>query len=678
MYTIRSLLGYGFALLMATDNLPLARADINPFVKSEEYMKSIWGAHPRQRYLSDSVAIGPVGNIVNRTAQGRSPSRYILYAPYGPLHPPNAPTVLDADTLSMVWYGPIHGKTTVGPTVHTCKGTQYLTFWSGMQLYDRPAGSNYFYDTEYNLRWNVSTQGHLEYADSHEMFLTPQCTAIISAFQTRPYDFAPFGPSEGFLKDSFFQEVDLDTGKLLFEWQASAHVDLTESYWNPRPGEKFSPHAGFDFFHMNSVAKDEHGNYLISARHTRTVYYVSGRDGTVLWRLGGKLNDFKDLSEGHATDFKWQHFARWIDANTISLYDNANAEHHAPPEGTLSRGLVLRLDFDAKTVRIEHSYNSTNGILSMREGSMQYLHDSPQPGNALLGYGGDPGWTEYSPDGAVVDDVMFGPVGADRKSADNYRALKVNWTGTPQWTPSIAPGPDLLYHFDAEHSIFQVLLNEESGTPRPNTTAYFSWNGATEVAYWVVLTSNTTADLNIAEHFWAQVPKRGYEDSCYIGYGTKYALALAIDTSGNVLGSTDTMDMANYINGQMGPKTGRSRNTDDLTAALRKYVSGHPSGSLLAQLQKQWHGGVEAIAQQPHISLALVGLLVLCILALLIVVRRMRWNRGRSGYFRTKMANMVLPRSSRDAWSRDYSDGEETTEDKDMLMRDSPRDPRDD
>ncbi|KAF4549192.1 Hypothetical protein D9617_23g006070 [Elsinoe fawcettii] len=674
MQPLQSLLAYGIVLYLTLANCPRVSADINPFFKSEDYMRGVWGNHTRQRYLSNPFAIGPVANVVSRTVSGRSPSKYILYAPYGPLHPPNSPTIIDADTLAMVWYGPSYGAHTIGPTVQSCKGVDYITFWSGKQLYDRPAGNNYIFDSEYNLKYNISTQGHLEVADSHEIFITPECTAIISAFQTRPYNFGPFGPENSWLKDSYFQEIDLATGKLLFEWQASAHVNVSETYWGLQPGEpQPSPLGGFDFFHMNSIAKDRQGNYLISARHTHTIYYISGQDGSVIWRLGGKHGDFEDLSDGRATDFKWQHFARWVnnDPNTISVYDNANAEHHAPSQTTLSRGMVLKLDFEKKTVRLERSYNSTNGINSMREGSMQVLTDSPQPGNALLGYGGDPGWTEYSPNGTVLDDVMFGPVGVNRESADNYRALKVNWTGLPQWPPRIAPGPDVAYRFDAEHSMFEVMLNDETGAARPNTTAYFSWNGATDIDSWVVLASNTTAELDVAKHFWARIPKGGFEDSCFVGEGTKYVLVMAIDAAGHVMARSDTMDMAGYAAGGLGPRTGQARHLEEMTVAWRKYKLSHPA-SLIGKLRAQWNSNVKIIKARPQISIAVVGILAgVCAPLLFCLARRTLCRGARSGHLRAKMANMVLPRSSVDLAVRDYSDEDDDLEDKSLMSGDS-------
>lgn len=104
--------------------------------------------------------------------------------------------------------------------------------------------------------------------------------------------------------DSLFQEFDLETGELIFQWRASDHFLLEESY-STRP---FNATHGnpWDWFHINMVEKDADGNYLASSRHLRCIFYVSGETGEVLWRLGGKFNQFADLTPPHGTFFVGQ------------------------------------------------------------------------------------------------------------------------------------------------------------------------------------------------------------------------------------------------------------------------------------------------------------------------------------------------------------------------------------
>jgi hypothetical protein len=92
--------------------------------------------------------------------------------------------------------------------------------------------------------------------------------------------------------------------------------------------------------HTNSIDKDQEGNYLISMRYTSTIYKISGKDGSIIWRLGGKLSDFK-------TDFNFssQHDAKFYSQNSsmtvISFLDNASDEWEKQP--TTARTSAVKL-----------------------------------------------------------------------------------------------------------------------------------------------------------------------------------------------------------------------------------------------------------------------------------------------------------------------------------------------
>lgn len=302
---------------------------------------------------------------------------------------------------------------------------------------------------------------------------------------------------------------------------------------------------GYDFFHINSMEKDFLGNFLISGRHTNALYYISGATGNVIWTLGGIKNDFKDLSGGRATDFSWQHHARWVDPDKltmISLFDDRNTAYHHDAD-PIARGMVVKLDYEAKTATLTKEWRAEHDIKSKREGSMQVLLDSPEPGNAILGYGHEPAWTEFSPDGRVLWDVTMGPLGFDRETMDNYRSIKVDWTGAPKHAPKIAPGPEREYTFINKTSTFLIPLVDEAGNTRANNSAYFSWNGATEVYAWVILASDKSINMTVSANFWQVVDKEGFETSILVNNTAQYIQALPVSEAGQVLGYTPVLNM---------------------------------------------------------------------------------------------------------------------------------------
>lgn len=69
-------------------------------------------------------------------------------------------------------------------------------------------------------------------ADVHEFTVLPGGTALMTIFQPRPYDLTSFGVSQpiGWVIDASFQEIDIGTGEVLFEWRALDHVALNETY----------------------------------------------------------------------------------------------------------------------------------------------------------------------------------------------------------------------------------------------------------------------------------------------------------------------------------------------------------------------------------------------------------------------------------------------------------------
>ena len=164
-------------------------------------------------------------------------------------------------------------------------------------------GTSYVADSSYRVIATVKA-GNGAQTDLHDFRLTPQGTALVTAHRKVPADLSALGgPAKGAVLASAAQEIDVATGKVLFEWNSLDHVPLTESHQPLRGGTADTP---YDYFHINSVALTPDGDLLISSRNTWTVYKVARRSGAVRWRLGGKKSGFK---AGPGAAFSWQHDA---------------------------------------------------------------------------------------------------------------------------------------------------------------------------------------------------------------------------------------------------------------------------------------------------------------------------------------------------------------------------------
>lgn len=319
--------------------------------------------------------------------------------------------------------------------------------------------------------------------DLREFHITRDETAVITAYQIKPADLRSIGgPQDGRIYDSIVQEIDIETGKLIFQWRASEHVDITQvtPTLDTKAG-KYVDHQGrqaWDFFHINSIDKDSKGNFLVSSSSANALSYIDGSTKNILWNLGGRNNSFNDLSGGIATQFSGQHHARFHDDNAITLFNNnANAADDS------SRGLYLSLDYDQMTVSLLHSYTPSTNIHSLEGGSLQLL----PTGNIIQSYGLNPAWTEFSINGDILCHVHFGAT-ASFKSGKVFsdRIAKGPWTGLPKTSPDIA-----LYGYEAA----------------------VSWNGATTVTTYILEgTNDPELDKKQATYTRDHPPPTGLND----------------------------------------------------------------------------------------------------------------------------------------------------------------------
>lgn len=351
--------------------------------------------------------------------------------------------------------------------------------------------------------------------DLHEFKLTLEGTALMTVYSREPADLSTIGgPEEGWTLESSFHEVDIETGELLFEWHASEHHSLDEVMRPFEGGER--PSSAFDWFHINSVDKDEEGNYYVSARYLHSITCVDPM-GNVKWILGGRRNSFKDLSDGAATDFMWQHDAKLQGDGKMTIFDNAKSEKTNERNG-YSRGMLISVDPENMTATLEKEFVSPHRLLAQSQGSTQIV---PETGNVVVGWGFLPAYTEFTPDGRAICNAHFGPpswafgVGL----VTSYRTFKsLTWVGRPDSPPEIYFRPS-------------------------DSKLYVSWNGATEVDSWILQGADF---LGVRDGEWSDIStiyKETFETAFVIKSNMpKYLRVSAVDRLGNTLGNTEMLD----------------------------------------------------------------------------------------------------------------------------------------
>ncbi|KAF2664441.1 hypothetical protein BT63DRAFT_89791 [Microthyrium microscopicum] len=512
------------------------------------------GVQANWQYKSRPDLSPPTLNITISHPQHLSPG-YIFVAPYstvktnplnhGPLQP--GPYIFTTSG-ELVWSGFSYA---VGFVTNfqaaNINGQDVLFAIESRRNVRHVHGHGYvkIWDKSYRAIKEVRAAGH-RLLDIHEFHVLDGKTALVESYEPRPYDLRAYGagPASQWVVEGVFQEVDINSGKLVFEWRSLDHVGVDESVESISSGKFGTGHNStdaLDYFHINSVDRDSEHNYLISARHTSTIYKINGTTGDVIWRLGGKHSNFT-LKEG--VEFGLQHHARFISRSDdgdeiISIFDNSGpaSEKHGT-YANKSSGKIISLNTDSWTATLLQGFSPPDSpqspIFAANQGSTQILLN----GNAFINWGSAGAVTEYSSNGSVVFHAYLDSGDLYTNGAvQNYRAFKFNWTGTPHEDPA-----------------FVALGHGES------TVLYVSWNGDTETRVWEffgVRFNGTGMDRSSGEdgeskkrHVWlGKVEREGFETSFYVFSGSDWSgfYARSLDGDGKVLVETGVVGVRPYI-----------------------------------------------------------------------------------------------------------------------------------
>ncbi|MCD6053887.1 MAG: Arylsulfotransferase [Rubrobacteraceae bacterium] len=283
--------------------------------------------------------------------------------------------------------------------------------------------------------------------DHHEFLITPQDTALITIYSKVQRDLSGVGgPVDGVVLDGIVQEIDIGTGEVLFEWHSLDHIGLEESLYEPP-------------------------------------------------------RDLEAADMGYGTRTDWQHDARRHPDGTITIFDNGGVQ-----KDVQSRGIVVEVDEDNMSATLAGEYTHPNKILAATQGNVQVLPN----GNVFVGWGSEPSYSEFGPDGKLLYDASF------PSQVESYRAFRFPWKGQPEDRPAVVA---------------------EAG-PDDMVTLYVSWNGATEVDTWQVLAGGDPDKLEPA----GSAPRKGFETAVTLYTNEPYVAVEAKDGSGRVLGTSEAVE----------------------------------------------------------------------------------------------------------------------------------------
>jgi hypothetical protein len=206
---------------------------------------------------------------------------------------------------------------------------------------------------------------------------------------------------------------------------------------------------------------------------------------------------------GPGTRTAFQHDARRQKDDTITIFDNG--VH--PMVHDQSRAIVLGIDEEKMKATLLSEYASPDRILATSQGNAQFLPD----GHVFVGWGSAPCVSEFSHDGKLLMNASFPP------NCESYRAFRFAWNGHPTDAPAVA----------VEHR------------GEGKVEIYASWNGATEVVSWEIVSGPGPGLLAPL----GSVPREGFETAMLAQTYAPYIAVRAKDRSGRILGTSTPVEI---------------------------------------------------------------------------------------------------------------------------------------
>ena len=308
--------------------------------------------------------------------------------------------------------------------------------------------------------------------DNHDMKLLPNGHALLFGTEVRTIDMSALvtgGKTAASVTGDVIQEIDANK-QLVFEWHTFDHIPITNSFYD-------LTQQTIDYAHINAVSLDPTDNNLLaSLRTTSEIVKINRQTGEVMWRLGGKANQFAFLGE-HAENAPYytvgQHDIHRLANGNLLYFDNGNISGGGvtPNDRTYSRAVEYQLDESNKVATLVWEFRHTPDISAPCTGSVKRFAN----GNTLIGWGcaiptSGTIATEVSPAGCVVFEMKH------RTAPGSSSLLLGNGVTKQVWN-----SPDLVRSnafqdiasgqtYDASDAGVSVTVNSLTG-PAENTLA---------------------------------------------------------------------------------------------------------------------------------------------------------------------------------------------------------------
>lgn len=293
----------------------------------------------------------------------------------------------------------------------------------GLDFKKQPNGNlTYYLNDKYyevDMNYNVIDSfycGNGYSTDLHELVVLNNGNALLMSYDPQLVDMSQIvtgGNPAATVIGLVIQEIDVNKD-VVFQWRSWDQIPITDAM------HENLLDSVIDYVHGNAIDLDNDGNILISSRHLDEITKIDRTEGDIIWRLGGKQNEFNFTNDPEK--FNYQHAIRRLANGNIILYDNGN--FHTPPH---SRAVEYTLDEINKTATLAWQYRNSPDNFGFAMGFAQRLEN----GNTLISWGStNPTLTEVTPQGQIALEMSL-PLGVF-----TYRAFKYDWNGPSYIDPN--------------------------------------------------------------------------------------------------------------------------------------------------------------------------------------------------------------------------------------------------
>jgi hypothetical protein len=273
-------------------------------------------------------------------------------------------------------------------------------------------------DSAFDPISNYSASGEYVGTDEHELRFLPGGGYVLFGIFGVVMNLWDSGNYDGGSNDTVIAYViqQFDSNQnLVWQWKTLDYIPVTDDI-----GQVVTSGI-FDYIHCNALEFSGDTAYLLSSRHTSEITKIDRATGNMLWRWGGKHNQFTFL--GDTLQFSYQHAIRLTPAGTYTLFDNGDFRD----SGTVlySRAMEYRLDESNMTAREIWEYRHTPSLYAYAMGYVQRLDD----GNTLIGWGAyqTVALTEVTPQNTTALEIDLGDDNVSyRAQLDTHQILPVS------------------------------------------------------------------------------------------------------------------------------------------------------------------------------------------------------------------------------------------------------------